>query len=99
MTKWRISAWHGQHEEAGALIVDQDGKHILTTYGGLRAASSPDEWYEYRRTARLAAAAAEMYELLAKLCTPDTPPLQRAQLRRRARDVTDEIDQGRDPLK
>lgn len=47
---WSIAAWLGEHDESGAKIVDQDGRHIATTYGGLRFQSTASEWDRYHQT-------------------------------------------------
>jgi len=44
---WRIAGWLGEHDEAGAVISDADGKHVAMTLGGLREASPLADWARY----------------------------------------------------
>jgi hypothetical protein len=68
---WRIQGWAGEHDEAGASIVDADGRHVASTYGGLQERSPIVEWRRYRATPRLIVTAvnahAELIEALRAL--------------------------------
>jgi hypothetical protein len=69
---WSIKGFAGQHDEAGALIVDANGKTIASTYGGLRSGSSSEEWQRYYKVAHLIAAAPEMLEVLERVYAAST---------------------------
>jgi hypothetical protein len=47
----KISGYAGEHDEAGAMIVDADGKIVCTT-AGVENASSGDAWKEYYTVAQ-----------------------------------------------
>lgn len=65
--RWRVSGYSGEHDEAGATIVDEAGAHVLYTSGGLDRGSPPDDWLMYHAEAQLAASAPELLDALASL--------------------------------
>jgi hypothetical protein len=42
----RIEGYAGEHDEAGARIVDADNKHICST-AHVENTGAPESWYEY----------------------------------------------------
>jgi hypothetical protein len=61
---WRVGSYQGQHDEAGGVILDANGKVIATTWGGLRHNSPPEDWQRYHSDAHLLAAAPALFEAL-----------------------------------
>jgi hypothetical protein len=59
---WKIKGYGGQHDEAGAYIVDANGDHAASS-PYLRC-NTPEAWKEYQAKAYVIAAAPQMYEAL-----------------------------------
>jgi hypothetical protein len=62
---WRIAGYAGQHDEAGAYIVDATGEHAASTTSLAR--NTPEGWQQYYQRANLVAAAPEMAQMLLEM--------------------------------